>query len=1163
MKKVHYIWCLLLASLAGCIIYSMQSEKVFPSASIDLKLTKTEIKQLSDQWKNKCGYKEEKGIESTTFSYDDDAKTFLEYELGASRANELMHDTIPCWYWTTRYCKPLKQEEFSCWLDPVGHLVSFSHSIENDTELPNISHADAKKMAEDALQGDVKVDLKTYKLVEDGSVEQAHRTDHYFTWEDKSQVYSGARLRCYAYISGNEVTAVNHYLKIPDAWKRKFAKLRSYNDALEEVATIFYEALQAGIFFVFLWSFANGQIRWKFTLSVSIVYAILAILDSLNSLPQSLHEYTTTTPYSGFQVEFALRALWSGVSTFFQIFTLVAAAETVYRLARPNFISLEKSFTKRGAQTLQTLQGMLAGIGTFGIHLGWLIVYYILGRSFNLWCPLDISNSEALSSIVPALSSLNVGFNASLTEELTYRVLGLMAFQRLVKKFWLANILQAAAWAFMHSNYPQEPPYARGLELTVVGTIYGMVLNKFGLLACIFSHNLIDTFLGLNPLFTSRASSLKISAYLSLVPFVFVLAVPIMLWYREKKFNSESEVSNLALSPPKPHSFAEEVQHTAHSYSYKPLSTAKRLFLVFLIVVGAATEFGVHIPSLAHETNVTFSREDALKAATKVLTDRDLRPDAFSSVAYISSALDLEEFQYVFEKDRPHMNQLVYNPETPLLWTVRFYKPLSGDEYRVMFDAKGKLEEVLVTMEEDEEGANLSKEEALAKVQDYFHKLHPEMEPFVLDDSSEQKRDKRTDWNFTFKLPRFKVGTADYKVTINCIGDQPSGFSNAWSIPDAWKFQRAIKSWRERIVPNLLYACELGLIGMVLFWARGVIRASAIPWRPAIMFGVGMAAIVVVKNLNDWPMFFASYDADAPLETYFIQKIVSDLLQAISSFSLSTVIAAFGLGSLRLLIPPSATAAILRTTLTPKRGREMASNRHIWLDAALVGLAVGIGWQALSIGAALARCSFSPELTSAPMENTCYLVNFLDPAIAMLLDAIHEGCQFPFAIAIVMGLYAKYVRGFRNYLIIALIFSLAYPSADKYLQNYLINVVWNFSSCLLLWLLIAKFARENFAAYFFTAAVGSLVSFLRILVNHGRVLYEQDIISTAVSLLLPLIYVLYASLNTATRETEKKTSAIPAPLDADEEIPSVLESESVTSNEHGQADAPNTANEPS
>jgi hypothetical protein len=1139
VSRIHYIWCLLLAGLFGCIIYGQQCEKVFPSASIDLKLTKAEIKTVADGWKKRSDYKESKGIESTTFSFDDDAKTFLEYELGSSKANELMHSTIPTWYWSTRYCKPLKQEEFTCWLNPTGQLISFEHSLENDTTMPGVAHDKAQDMAETALKTEANVDMTNYKLIEDGSIEQAHRTDHYFTWENKEQNYNGAKLRTYAYVAGNEVTAINHYLKIPDTWKRKFSKLRSYNDALEGVATIFYEALSAGVFFVFLWSFANGQIKWRFTLTIAIIYSLFAIFESINGLPSSLHEYTTTTPYSGFQFEFVLQALWSGVSTFFQIFTLVAAAETIYRITKPKNIALQSVFTWKGMNTRQTLQSMLAGVGTCGIHLGWLIVYYILGRSFKLWCPLEVANSETLSSLVPAFSALNVGFSASLTEEFTYRVLGLMAFQRLVKKFWLANLLQAAAWAFMHSNYPQEPPYARGLELTVVGVIYGAVMSKFGLVACVLSHNLVDTFLGLAPLFDSTDKGLQVSAYIAMLPLVVVVLLPIFLRLKAKHFYSDVALTNQALTPEKPHSLVDDVQHTAHSYAYKQLSTAKRIFLVILLIVAAGIEFGTKLPTLGHQLQVTFSREQAIKAARKVLIDRDLRPDNFSEVAWIGTALDLEEFQYAFEKARDRINSLVFNPETPLLWTVRFYKPLSGDEYRVTFNANGKLQSVDVVMEEDEPGENLSKEQALEKVEDYFRKLHPEMLPFVLDDSRQQKRDKRTDWTFTFKLPRFKVGEADYKITINCIGDQPSGFSNGWTLPDAWKFKRAIKTDRERVVPYVIYACELGLIVLVLLWARGVIRAAAIPWRPAIIVGTAMAGLVIIRNLNDWPLFFSSYVADAPLDTFFVQKIAQNILQAISSFSMSTVIAAFGLGSLRLLIPPHVTAAILRTSITPTRGKEMSTNRQIWLDAALIGLAIGTSWQSLNVLTALARHSFSPELASAPMEMTCYLVNFMDPAIAILLDSLHEGFQFPFAVAIVMGLYAKYLRNFRNYVIITLIFSLVYPIGDRYWQNYLIDASWNFSSCMMLYILIAKFARENFLAYFLTAALGAMVSYLRVLVTHGQVQFQQDIITATVTVILPLIYVLYASLNTATREAEPQVPADSVANELDEPLPSV------------------------
>ena len=716
-----------------------------------------------------------------------------------------------------------------------------------------------------------------------------------------------------------------------------------------------------------------------------------------------------------------------------------------------------------------------------------------------------------------------------------------MAFQRLVKKFWLANLLQAAAWAFMHSNYPQEPPYARGLELTVVGVIYGMVMNKFGLVACVLSHNLVDTFLGLTPLFASKDIVLKTSAYIAIAPLIGVVLLPILMRLFSKRFAPEEDLTNQALTPEKPHSIADDVQHTAHSYSYKQLSNGKRMILVVILIAAAATEFGLRMPTLAHQVQVTFSREDAIKAARKVLIERDLRPDNFSEVAWIASAIDLEEFQYVFEKAKGRMNSLASNPETPLLWTVRFYKPLSGDEYRVTFNASGKLQAVDVSLEEDEPGANLSKEEALAKVKDYFNKLHPEMLPFVVNDSRQIKRDKRTDWTFTFKLPQFKVAEADYRVTINCIGDQPSGFANGWLIPDKWKFHRSVVSTKETVLKWSLYLLEMALILLVVLWSRGVVRAAAIPWRPAIFVGLGTAALVIVRNLNDWPLFFSSYDPEAPLDTFFIQKTVSYILLAISSFSSSTVIAAFGLGSLRLLIPPNASAAILRTTITPTRGREMTTNRHLWLDAALIGLAIGTAWQALSVLTGFARFTFSPDLAAAPMETTCYLVNFLDPAIAMLLDSVHEGFQFPFAVAIVMGLYAKYVRRFRSYFILAVLFSLIYPCTDKYIQNYFIDASWYFISCMLLYLLIAKFARENFAAYFLTAACGSLIAYLRVIVGHGQAQYQQDIITSTVTVLLPLIYVLYASLNTATREAEQPMSPDAVHSAIDDPLPSLLD----------------------
>lgn len=252
MKKRHYLWCLAIVGIIGFCFYLLRSAQVFPSASIEIKLSKSQVTAQAEAWAKKLGYSEADPIRSTTFGYDDDGKTFLEYELGSTEANALMKQTIPIWYWTTRFCKPLKQEEFGCWLSPDGHLTACDRSLENDRELPSIKHDEAMTLAQNFVSKEAQASLDGYKLIEQASVEQPHRTDHNFTWEDTRQEWHGAKLRTHVYISGNQVTSYNHYLHVPDVWTRKFSKLRSYNDALADAASIFYVALNTGSFFIFI-----------------------------------------------------------------------------------------------------------------------------------------------------------------------------------------------------------------------------------------------------------------------------------------------------------------------------------------------------------------------------------------------------------------------------------------------------------------------------------------------------------------------------------------------------------------------------------------------------------------------------------------------------------------------------------------------------------------------------------------------------------------------------------------------------------------------------------------------------------------------------------------------------------------------------------------------
>ena len=71
------------------------------------------------------------GYQSTiAFQVDEEAKTYLERELGLQQANRLMSSQLNIWYWEVRFFKPLQVEEYSVHVNPAGTVVAYGHKIE-------------------------------------------------------------------------------------------------------------------------------------------------------------------------------------------------------------------------------------------------------------------------------------------------------------------------------------------------------------------------------------------------------------------------------------------------------------------------------------------------------------------------------------------------------------------------------------------------------------------------------------------------------------------------------------------------------------------------------------------------------------------------------------------------------------------------------------------------------------------------------------------------------------------------------------------------------------------------------------------------------------------------------------------------------------------------
>ena len=94
-----------------------------------------------------------------------------------------------------------------------------------------------------------------------------------------------------------------------------------------------------------------------------------------------------------------------------------------------------------------------------------MVLFYVVGGHLGVWAPQDLQYSDTLSTALPWIYPLTIGIYAAASEEFLFRLFSVHFLLRITNSRFLAVVLPAFAWGFLHSNYPQEPPYIRGIEV--------------------------------------------------------------------------------------------------------------------------------------------------------------------------------------------------------------------------------------------------------------------------------------------------------------------------------------------------------------------------------------------------------------------------------------------------------------------------------------------------------------------------------------------------------------------------------------------------------------------------------------------------------------------------------------------------------------------------
>jgi membrane protease YdiL (CAAX protease family) len=534
-KEIVIISVFVLIGLAGLGLFIGFYDSVFPTASLDFKISRPQALEKAREFIASQGFDLKDYQETIVFNHDYYAQIYMERSIGLKEANRLMRQEISVWYWRVRWFKPLEKEEFIVRLDPGGRVVGYSHLLTEDAQGANLAEAQGLKIAQAFLSGNGNFNLAEYELMEVSKERRKNRTDHYFNWKKKDFQINEADYRLAVTVQGNRVDAFKEYLKVPETFKRTYKKIRSRAGLLSQCAWFLHGVLFIGLIIVFLFKLRTNDIRWRWALVLAGAVLVVTLVSSINSLSLARAVFSTEVTLGNQIIRWIFRALFTAFLAGVVIWFIGSSGETLYREVFSRKTLLLRSFKWKNILSPEFTKASLVGYSFGFAFLGYLVVFYLVSKKFlGAWAPAYSPYSNIVSTALPWIYPLTVGVIAAVNEEFFFRLFAISFLKKYLKKIYLAVIIPAVIWAFLHSTYAVEPIYIRGVELTIAGVAFGIVFLRFGLLSVLIAHYVIDALVVGLPLLRSESSYFFISG-LIVVGLALLPIVPVLFrWGRRK-----------------------------------------------------------------------------------------------------------------------------------------------------------------------------------------------------------------------------------------------------------------------------------------------------------------------------------------------------------------------------------------------------------------------------------------------------------------------------------------------------------------------------------------------------------------------------------------------------------------------------------------------------
>jgi hypothetical protein len=944
--KKPIFWILAgLAAIAASVFAWTYFTSAFPLLALDIRMDRATALERARALASTQQIGPREFRDTASFALDSELQTFVELEGGGKAAfNALVADRQYAPYrWRVRHFRERDPHEATFWFAPDGTPNGFVEKLKEDAPGAALDAAAARDLGETTATRAWGVDFTPFRPVEQSEERRTGgRVDHTFVYERTDRQLGEGRARLRLVVGGDRLTELRYFIRIPDAFTRRYENMRSANDAIGVGASLAILAiygvggLAIGLFFL-------ARQRWVLWRQPIFWGAIVAVAQTgvrLNEWPLIWMQYDTalsTGSFVGQQIATALAELVLNALMFTLSFM---AAESLSRRAFPQHAQFWRLWSREAAGSRDVFGQTIGGYLLVPLFVAYEVALYLYAtRSLGWWTPSEaLFTPDVLAAYAPWYSAIARSFQAGFWEEALFRAVpiagaALIGDRLGNRRLWIACafVIQSIVFGAGHAPYPTQPSYARPVELIIPSIAFGLLYLRFGLLPGIVLHFAFDVFWMGMPLFASSSSGIRAQQLMlvlgALVPIWIVLA-------RRAPATRSRDLPAAALNSswqPAPAVARDEAPAPVTEHEGLTPSRVRAVLIAGGVAAVLWIAAMVLVPIERHPLAGT--RREAETAAREAL--REVRLDdrwRFLVEAETRAGL-AHRFVWQTANEAAYRSLLGTYLAAPG-WTVSV-KLFEGEfdaraeQWTLHLDRDLAVRRIDHDLPESRGGASLETSAARNLARRALR------DGFGIDLSNlkevsavPSKLPQRTDWTFTFVDTSRDLPSGELRLSARIAGDQ---------VADTWRFVYVPEDWDRTARDAQTVASIVGVGATVLaaLTMVGGVIAAIVSWtrrqfvvRLFLSVGALFLVVLLTRAINMFPTLMAQLSTAQPLPLQIAVLLASSVV------GLAAMAAAMGL----------VAGVVPRWAARPRR----IDSRTVTLVGIAVGAIAGAGRVAAS-----------------------------------------------------------------------------------------------------------------------------------------------------------------------------------------------------------------------